>query len=167
MSKTPRRSFYRPHKRVTFDNLYLDPATGELTQMPSMAKQEFKHECDINNVIKQFKPHHMAEMLRQNLAAGAYADLPDSYDYQEALELTKEAERQFMTVPSKVRERFGHDPAVFLAFTSDPKNLDEMRTLGLAKPLPAPIPPMEVKIVSTDQSGGAGGTPPAGGAKAP
>lgn len=166
MSK-PLRSFYRPHKRVTFDNLYLDPVTGELATMPSMTKQEFKYESDINNVIKSFKPHQMNEMLRQNLASGLYVDLPDTYDYQEALHLTKEAERQFMTIPAKVRERFGHDPAVFLAFTNDPKNLDEMRAMGLAKPLPAPMAPVEVKIVSPEGTGGAGGSPPAGGAKAP
>lgn len=166
MSKTL-RSFYRPHKRVTFDNEYIDPVTGEVAKMPSMTKQEFKFESDINNVIKQFKPHHMAEMLRANMAAGNYADLPDSIDYQEALHLTAEAERAFMTVPSKVRERFGHDPAVFLAFTQDPKNQEELRVLGLAPPLPSPVPPVEVKIVSTAGTGGDGGTPPVGGAKAP
>lgn len=161
---TKLRSFYRPHKRVTFDNV--DPTTGEVN-VPSMTKQEFKFESDINNVIKQFKPRQMAEMLRQNLAAGLYTDLPDSLDYQEALHLTQEAERQFLTVPSAIRERFGHDPARFLAFTNDPKNLDEMRTMGLAKPIPTPTPPMEVKIVSTAPTGGDGGSPPSGGAKAP
>lgn len=156
----PKYSFYRPHKRVTADNLYTDPVTGEVTEMPSMAKQEFKFECDINNVIKQFKPHHMAQMLAANLASGAYADLPDDYDFQAALELVKDAEKRFMTIPSKVRERFGHDPAVFLAFASNPDNLAEMRSLGLAVPEP-PIPgPMEVRIVD-------GGNPPSEGAKAP
>lgn len=166
MSKNPIRSFYRPHKRVTFDNEYLDPATGEVAKMPSMTKQEFKFESDINNVIKQFKPSQMAELLRQNLNAGNYVDLPDSYDYQEALDLTREAERQFLTIPAKIRERFGHDPAVFLAFASDAANLEEMRSLGLAKPLPEEPVPTPVKIV-TEGGGDGGGTPPSGGAKAP
>jgi len=166
MAKTL-RSFYRPHKHVTEDNLFEDPHTGELTTMPSMTKQEFQHECDINNVVKQFKPHHMQQMLAANLQSGMYSDLPDSYDYQEALHLIKDANARFLTVPSKVRERFGHDPAAFLAFTQDPKNLDELRTLGLAKAAPKAPEPVEVKIINPPNGGGAGGgTPPAGAAPA-
>lgn len=151
-------SFYRPHKRVTFDNLYTDPVTGEVTEMPSMAKQEFQFECDINNVVKQFKPHHMAQMLAANLASGAYSDLPDDYDFQAALELVKDAEARFMTMPSKIRDRFGHDPALFLAFAGNPDNLAEMRSLGLALPEPVKSPPVEVIIKE------GGGNPPSEGA---
>lgn len=158
------RSFYRPHKRVTQDNDWVDPITGEVGKMPTMTKQEFKHECDINNVIKSFKPHQMLAMLQQNLNAGNYSDLPDSYDFQEALHLVKDAEKQFLTVPAKVRDRFGQDPAQFLRFINDPANLDEARALGLAKPAPAPTAPVQVQIVSPEGTGGAGGTPPAGGA---
>lgn len=161
------RSFYRPHKRVTFDNLSDDPVTGELVYLPSMTKQEFKFECDVNNVVKSFKPHHMQAMLAANLASGAYTDLPDAYDYQDALHLVQDAEKRFMTMPAKVRDRFGQDPSQFLAFINNPGNQAEAISLGLASsPAPA-AEPMAVKIVSTEQSGGAGGTPPAGGAKAP
>lgn len=142
MAKQTRFSFYRPHARVQFDNV--DPTTGEV--LPSMTKQEFKNECDINNVIKQFKPHHMAAMLQANLNSGAYTDLPDSYDYQQSLDLVREAERQFLTVPAKVRERFGQDPGQFLAFLNNPDNLKEARDLGLAKPEVAPPPPVEVIV---------------------
>lgn len=161
------RSFYRPHKRVTFDNVVVDPKTGELVELPSMTKQEFKAECDINNVVKQFKPHHMQQMLAANLASGAYTDLPDSYDYQDALHIVKDAEERFMTVPAKVRDRFGQDPAQFLRFLQDPANIKEARELGLATPEPVPTPPVEVKIVSPAPTGGEGGSPPSGGAKAP
>lgn len=146
MAKQAIFSFYRPHRRVTEDNLSPDPKTGELKYMPSMTKQEFANECDINNVIKQFKPHHMAAMLQANLNSGAYTDLPDSYDYQEALHLVKDAERQFMTIPAKVREQFGQDPSAFLAFINNPANLDEARKLGLAKPAPVAPPPVEVIV---------------------
>lgn len=162
MAKQPElRSFYRPHRRVTFDNLYLDPTTGEYAVMPSMTKQEFQFECDINNVIKQFKPHQMVEMLRANLASGMYSDLPDSYDYQEALHLVKDADKMFLTVPSKVRERFGHDPAAFLAFTQNSANLSELRQLGLAQPEAAPPAPVEVKIINPPKTT----EPPKGGSE--
>lgn len=148
MAKPTLRTFYRPHGRVAFSNLSLDPVTGELAELPSMTKQEFQFECDVNNVIKSFKPHQMMQALQQNLNAGNYADLPDSYDFQEALHLIKHAEQQFMTVPAKVRDRFGQDPAQFLAFLEDPRNADEARTLGLMKPAPVAAQPVEVKIVN-------------------
>lgn len=150
MAKEVKYSFYRPHRRVTEDNLHQDPITGKTVPMPSMAKQEFQNECDINNVVKQFKPHHMQQLLAMNLASGAYADLPDSYDYQESLHLVQEAERQFFTVPAKVRDRFGQDPAQFLAFINNPANLEEARALGLAKPAPTPPQPLEVKVVNPE-----------------
>lgn len=155
-----RLGFYRPHKRLTFSNLSLDPVTGEMTELPSMTKQEFQHECDINNVIKSFKPAQMLAMMQQNLNAGNYTDLPDSYDFQEALHLVKDAEKQFLTVPARVRDRFGQDPAQFLAFLNDPRNLDEARTLGLAHPAPAEPAPVLVQMAPTPKTGGDGGTPP-------
>lgn len=150
MAKPTLRSFYRPHERVKFSNLSLDPVTGELGELPSMTKQEFKFECDVNNVIKSFKPHQMMAALQQNLNLGNYADLPDAYDFQEALHLIKDAERQFATIPAKVRDRFGQDPALFLQFINDPKNLAEARTLGLAKPEVVPPAPIEVKVVNPE-----------------
>lgn len=148
-------SFYRPHKRL-FANLgeveVYDKKTGEVRKipMPSMTKQEFKPEVDINNIVKQFKPHHMAAMLQANLLSGAYQDLPDDYDYQAALDLVRQAETAFMTVPAKIRDRFGQDPAAFLAFVSNPDNLDEVRQMGLAKPLQEPPAPIKVEVTNPE-----------------
>lgn len=156
-------SFYRPHARLQFDNV--DPVTGEV--MPSMTKQEFQAECDINNVIKSFSQTGMFRHVSAKAAVGTYEDLPDGIDFQEALHTVNHAREVFLTLPSKIRERFGHDPAVFLEFSSNPSNLAELRVLGLALPEAAPVAPVEVKIVNPVESGGAGGSPPAGGAKAP
>lgn len=142
--------FYRKHKRVTFDNTLPDPKTGKPVLQPSMTKQEFQAECDINNVVKQFKPHHMAQMLQANLNSGAYADLPDEVDYQSALDLVKSAEASFMTVPAQVRAQFGQDPTAFLAFVTNPENIEKVRELGLAKPAAPPVQPLEVKVVNPE-----------------
>jgi phage internal scaffolding protein len=161
-------SFYSPNRRrVTRDNEYRDPHTGEITTMPSMTKQEFQHECDINNVIKSFTATGMFKHVSAAASSGAYQDLPDAYDFQEALHQVQQAREAFMTLPAKLRSRFGNDPTEFLAFTHDPANKDELRTLGLLKPTPLPPAPVIVKIEPQTPSGGAGGTPPAGGAPAP
>lgn len=135
------KSFYRPHKRITFDNTVVDPKTGELVYVPSMTKQEFQAECDINNVIKSFSTTGMLRHVSARAALGMYAELPDSVDFQEALHEVARGREAFMSLPSKLRSRFGNDPAEFFAFAHDPANLEELRSLGLAEmPKPAPEP---------------------------
>ena len=135
-------SFYRPHRRVSFDGSH--PDTGEF--MPSMTKQSFKAECDVNNIIKSFKQTGMVQHINQRAAAGAYLDLPEGIELQEALNTVAAAEAAFMSLPSKVRDRFGNDPEQFLNFLHDPKNEAEARELGLLNPLPpepAVVPPVK------------------------
>ena len=141
----PQYSFYRPHKRFYSD---INPETGELVDKVSMTKQEFAKECDINNIIKSFQPSTMHMLLQQYVAAGRFEDLPDQVDYQESLNILMEADRAFQDIPSKVRDRFGNDPAQFLAFMANPENEKEARELGLLKPKAEPPPPMEVRVVN-------------------
>lgn len=133
------RSHFKPHKRVTEDGL-IELPHGELVRPPSMTKQEFVREADINNILKQYSVTGMLNHVSANAAMGAYQDLPDSFDFQESMHTVKAAETAFMTLPAKLRARFDNEPSLFLEFASDPKNLDEMRTLGLAKPAPPPRP---------------------------
>lgn len=125
------RSFYRPHPRIQFHNV---DDNGEV--MPSMTKQSFKDECDINRIIKQFSATGMATHISERAAKGAYVDLPDSVDFQEALHTVAAAEAAFMSLPSKIRDRFVNDPEQFLAFLHNPSNEAEARELGLLNQLP-------------------------------
>lgn len=124
--------FYRPHDPVDFDNMVLDPKTQKKVPMPSMARQEFRDQCDINNILKQFKRTGIISHISAQQAQGSYEDLPDPMEYQDALNAVLIAQESFATLPSKVRNRFENDPQAFLAFMSDPKNAEEMYDLGLA-----------------------------------
>lgn len=137
MAKT-KHTFYRPHARVQEKGELINPHTGDITTPPSLTKQEFKREADINNILKQYSKTGMLTHLNVRAREGMYADLPDAVDFQESLHLVRQAETTFMTLPAKLRDRFGNDPAEFLAFCSDPRNLDEMRELGLAIKPPLP-----------------------------
>jgi len=55
-----------------------------------------------------------------------------------------------MTLPAKVRDRFGQDPAEFLAFLSNPENADEARRLGILKPQEAAPPPVKVEVTNPE-----------------
>lgn len=146
----PYMGFYRPHSRVTFGNELLDPATGEISYPPSRTKQSMVAECDINNILKQYKRTGMIAHINAQAAQGQYIDLPSDQDFQESLNIVMRAEESFATLPSKVRARFGNDPQEFLAFMADPANQDEMISLGLG-----------TKITdSLDLNAGPGGQPP-------
>lgn len=140
-STTAARSFYVPHDRVTEDNVQVDPVTGEVSVMPSMTKQSFKAECDINNILKQYRVTGQIAHIANNARQGAYEDLPDPVDFQDAMNLVLEAQNSFASLPSKVRDRFGNDPAEFLAFMGDPANATEIEALGLTTQRPAPEAP--------------------------
>lgn len=141
--------FYRPHERSAtwFTGEVVNPQTGEVTRPPSMTKQSFKDECDINNILKQYKVTGMFAHINAKAAQGVYTDLPDPLDFQASLEIVKEANAAFASLPSKVRARFDNNPEAFLAFCSNPANQDELVALGLATkihqapdPAPAPVP---------------------------
>jgi phage internal scaffolding protein len=151
MTKPKRISLYRPHRRVQEHGGLINPHTGDVTIPPSMTKQEFVRECDVNNVIKQYKTSGMVSHINAKAAQGAYTDLPDSVDFQESLHTIMVAEKAFMTLPAKVRDRFGQDPAEFLAFLSNPENADEARKLGMLKPQEAAPPPIKVEVTNPSE----------------
>lgn len=151
MAKSKIIGFYHPHARLGFTGELVDPVTGELFTPPSMTKQEFKRECDINNIIKQFQVTGMVQHINARAQAGAYIDLPSDLDFQNSVNIVARARDSFMSLPSKIRDRFGNDPAQFLAFVQNPANINEMYDLGLAtrprapnpEPAPAPTPTPE------------------------
>lgn len=151
MSKAKLRSVFMPHRRIQEHGDIRNPHTGEVIIPPSMTKQEFVRECDVNNVIKQYKSHGMLSHVNAKAAQGAYQDLPDSVDFQESLHTIMVAEQAFMTLPAKVRDRFGQDPAEFLAFLSNAENADEARKLGILKPLEAAPPPIKVEVTNPSE----------------
>lgn len=145
------KSFYRPHKRVQQKGELVNPHTGEVTYPPSMTKQEFKAECDINNIIKAYSTTGMLKHVSANAAMGSYEDLPDSLDFQESLAQVELARQAFMTLPSKLRDRFQQDPVQFLEYMNDPANLGEMAELGLIKPQP-PSESSDTSTTTTESS---------------
>lgn len=152
--------FYRPHDRVEERGELVDPATGVVTIPPSMTKQSHRDECDINNILKQFKKTGIVRHISARAAQGAYQDLPDPIDFQDALHMVMQAEQAFEDLPSVVRSRFNNDPAAFLAFTSDPANAAELVELGLATAQaqePGPVTPPAPTPPSSPGDGGTGG----------
>lgn len=123
-----------------YDTDFASETTGQLNEEPSVTQQQFKEECDINTIAKNYG---MTGQLPAAVFMPQYGDFTEVADFQTALHQIQRAEASFMAMPATVRDRFNNDPQRFLAFTSDVRNADELKALGLtrsAPPVPPPVP---------------------------
>lgn len=113
-----------------------------INTQPSMTKQSFAQETDVNWIVAQYQ--RTGVLAHRDVHEGNYGEFDHAVDFHEALNIVREAEELFMTVPSNIRNQFENDPGQFLAFVQDPANIEEMREMGLAKPQrPEPAPPAD------------------------
>lgn len=112
----------------------VNPITGRLSvetvnKEKSMTQQQFKDECDINNIMQKYVT--TGEFSHATKKQGVYADFSGIRDYQQMVETVMYAQEAFDLLPAKVRSRFRNDPGELLAFLQDPNNKEEARSLGL------------------------------------
>lgn len=100
------------------------------TTGPSVTQQNFKKECDINNILAKYQRTGLVEHVSR--FHGDYKDLSDPVDYQTALNVVIAGQDAFNSLPSSVRKRFGNDPEEFLTFVMNPENKEELYDMGLA-----------------------------------
>lgn len=105
-------------------------------------KQSMKDECDINNILARYK--NSGHLTHVSMHTGRYADVSEITDFRTAVDHVRAGEKFFQGLSAKVRARFDNDAAAFLDFIGDPRNLEEMRELGLA-PLVEKEPAPEVE----------------------
>lgn len=96
---------------------------------PSYTVQSDAADADINNIVERFG---LTGRLPTGLRMPEYGDfdLPAG-DYYSALLAVKEADALFMQLPAELRAQFQNDPGQFVAFATDPANVDELRSMGL------------------------------------
>jgi len=97
----------------------------------SRTSQEFADEADINNIMARYLKTGTVPVYADRQAF--YADA-HTMSYQEMQNILIDAENAFMQLPAAVRERFGNDPAAFVEFASDKKNVNELREMELLSP---------------------------------
>lgn len=96
---------------------------------PSRTQQQFKEECDINNIIKKF--NDTGQFRHVTSKEGMYGDFSLFTDYRDMWHAVRSAEDAFSTLPAEVRKRFRNDPQELIDFLGDPKNYEEALELGL------------------------------------
>lgn len=106
---------------------------------PSRARQEFRDECDINNILARYKDTGQLTHIAQTI--GEFGDFSTSMDYHEAQNRVIQAKEAFGELPSHIRTAMKNDPGQLLAFINDPDNREEAITLGLIDKPEVPLPP--------------------------
>lgn len=125
---------------------------GTHIEGPSLTRQEFAEECDVNALMARYEktgmqiPSHMSREPQ-------YLDLSDVPDLHSAMNVMREAEAAFMQLPAHVRLEFGNDAIRFVEFAEDKENLEQMRAWGLAKPAEPPPAPQRVEVVNSSVGG--------------
>lgn len=121
--------------------------TGLSCPEKTLAVQSEYEGTDINLMLERFG---QGEPMPQLARIPIQDDFTHITDFKTALDSLLAAQAVFDQLPAKVRARFGNDPQEFLEFTTDEKNRDEMRQMGLLKPQEIEPPPTRVIITGAD-----------------
>lgn len=100
-----------------------------LSERKSKTQQQFKDECNINNIINKFKQTGM--VTHGNTKTPIYGDFSDHNDYHASLIKIQEAKEQFMELPAKIRHRFQNNPQKLIEFINNASNKAEAIELGI------------------------------------
>lgn len=121
------------------------------TEGPSLTRQEFAEECDVNSLMARYET---TGQMFPNMQRGepAYLDLSDVPDLHTAMNVMNAAVEAFSSLPAKVRFEFENDPMKFVEFAEDPENLEQMRQWGLAKPAEPTPQPLRVEVINPESS---------------
>lgn len=105
----------------------------EFTQ-PSLTKQSFGHEANINTIMSRYEKTGVIENL--NTQEGQFGDFTNIQTYQESLNQIMLAQNMFDSLPAQVRKYFENDPVLFVEFAQNPENQDTLVEMGLAERRP-------------------------------
>lgn len=128
----------------------------DCSSLPSLTRQEFADECDINKLMEQYEKTGFLP-ANVNRSEPAYLDVSNVPDLPEALNMLNAATTAFMSLPAKVRRDFDNDPMQFIAFAENPENLDKMREWKLAPPAPVEPAPQKVEVINPAPPEGSSG----------
>lgn len=99
---------------------------------PSMTKQSYKDECDINKLMDKYQKTGLLNHVVKH--SGEYGEF-DSVDFTDAMNVVAEGQSMFEELPSSARKAFDNDPAKFMNYINDDLNsekIDHLHKLGLA-----------------------------------
>jgi len=113
---------------VTPRNQYNHARPGTDNQEPSLTKQSFRDETNINNIMARYVKTGIIEHI--NSLPGTFGFVPN-IDFREAQEIVLEGQKKFAELPAIIREKFNHNPAEFVEFCLNPTSTPDLAAMGL------------------------------------
>uniref|UniRef100_A0AAU8B1F6 Internal scaffolding protein n=1 Tax=Dulem virus 141 TaxID=3145618 RepID=A0AAU8B1F6_9VIRU len=129
---------------------------------PDQTRQEFAQDADINFLISRYNEtgafYDALSLRGKEPRLPLFEDFSDLPDFGDAQQFISDSRERFMALPAKIREKFDNDPALLLAWISDPANKDEAVKLGLISGVqgtvsPATAAPAEPKAKTEPDEG--------------
>jgi phage internal scaffolding protein len=132
--------------KIQFYTPYINPKTVDPfnTIGESLTQEQFAEETKINNILRSHDRNGVIQHINRGNAI--YGDFSNVTDFSDALDQIKQAQSEFMNIPSDIREKFKNDAGEFFKFASNPDNIDELREMGLAIPKDSVAMPTEQAI---------------------
>lgn len=121
---------------------------------PSLTKQYFKDECDINNIVNRFS--ETGHLPYQNNLEPQYGEAP-KMDLKEALDMVNFAREEFDELDTVNKDRFGHNFNNYCQFLSDYEESPESfyaDTLPKTDTSVSPTPKVDEKTALGSSDGG-------------
>lgn len=103
--------------------------------------QSHAESCDIHVIMERYQNGDVDALSKAQGFFGDVLDFPKTY--AEALNHMNEMERQFMTLPLEIREKFGNSFPEFLASSDDPDFLDKLGIKPKEDSAPVPDPTVQ------------------------
>lgn len=131
-------------KTLSTEQLWGTPLTKRVDDHPGggeiMTKQDQRDATDINLIVANFTRGQFPAYV--NSKVPKYGDFTMSTDLAANFQAVKDAEREFMQLPPKVRELCGNDPVTFLEVLADEGGRAALEAAGLTfGEAPAPVAP--------------------------
>lgn len=108
-----------------------DDSGLDCSNSPSLTKQSFVNECDINTIVRRF---NVTGELPQGIRMPSYGDFSQVNDFQTAMNAIAQAREAFDAMPADIRTQFRNDPAEFVDFCSKEENREAAVRMGLVPP---------------------------------
>lgn len=107
------------------------PRVQTVNDGPEVTVQSDTHLVDLNRIMEKYRRTGLVEALDETEAK--FMDCTAFQDYADVMRTAKEAEMEFMKLPSKVREIFHHDVAEWLDTAHDEKKREALVAAGAIK----------------------------------
>lgn len=112
-----------------YDTNQVSDATGTDTGTDSKTQQQFKDEVDINTIVERFG---VTGEMPPPINFPDVQEFEETFDFQTSMNVIRQAQESFMTLPAKARARFDNNPQKFMEFMNEEDNAAEAVKLGLA-----------------------------------